>query len=217
MCGRYVNGPMTYAFWTELNRFLDALGTSYNVAPTSQVAILREVDGRREPAAVRWGLIPSWAKDERIGYGTINARAETVREKPAFRAAFKRRRCVVLADGYYEWTGPKGDKQPHYIRMADERPLVFYGLWECWRDVESCTIITTAANSQLAHLHERMPCLAEVDSPALDLWLDPEFEDHDHLHSLLRPLEDDVLQHSAVSRYVNKVGNDGPECLAPAV
>ena len=122
---------------------------------------------------------------------------------------------MVLADGYYEWTGPKGNKQPHYIRMADERPLLFYGLWERWRDTESCTIITTEANAQLAHLHDRMPCITEVESESIDLWLDPQFEDYDVLHSLLRPVDDGILQSSEVSRYVNKVGNDGPECLSP--
>ncbi|MEM8946110.1 MAG: SOS response-associated peptidase [Planctomycetota bacterium] len=215
MCGRYVNGPMTYAFWSELNRFLDALGMNYNVAPTAKVPILRATDGRREPAAVRWGLIPSWAKDEKIGYRTINARAETVRAKPAFRSAFKRRRCIVLADGYYEWTGPKGNKQPYYVHRVDERPLAFYGLWEQWGDVESCTIITTETNSQLAHLHPRMPCITEVESPNIDLWLDPAFEDYKHLHATLKPTADDLLQTRKVSKYVNKVTNNGPECLAP--
>ncbi|MGI9427689.1 MAG: SOS response-associated peptidase, partial [Bythopirellula sp.] len=187
----------------------------YNVAPTSQVPILRVNQGQREPVAARWGLIPPWAKDEKISYSTINAKAETVHEKPAFRAAFKRKRCVVLADGYYEWTGPKGDKQPHYIRMADDRPLVFLGLWENWRDNISCTIITTEANPQLEHLHSRMPCITAVDSDSIDLWLDPEFEDSSYLRSLLKPVGDGVLQSTKVSRYVNKVGNQGPECIEP--
>jgi putative SOS response-associated peptidase YedK len=206
---------MTHSFWDELRSFLDVMGESYNVAPTSQVPILRLNQGQREPVAARWGLIPSWAKDEKISYSTINAKAETVHEKPAFRAAFRRKRCVVLADGYYEWTGPKGDKQPHYIRMADDRPLVFFGLWENWRDILSCTIITTEANGQLEHLHRRMPCITEVDSESIDLWLDSEFEDSDFLKSLLKPVDNGVLQSNPVSRYVNKVGNQGPKCLEP--
>jgi len=224
MCGRYVDGPMTRDYWGELRGFLDTLGIRYNVAPTSTVGILRWADGEREPAAVRWGLLPSWAKDDKIAYSTINARSETVAEKPAFRAAFKRRRCMVFADGYYEWTGPKGNKQPHFIRFADDRPMLFYGLWESWKGpkeapldepLETCTIITTDANDELAHLHDRMPCISTVDADSIDLWLDPEFEDTEHLESLLAPSDAD-FEATAVSKYVNKVGHEGPECLEPA-
>ena len=218
MCGRYVYGPATRDYWVDLRDFLDSLGDKYNVAPTNIVPILK---ADREPAAVRWGLIPSWAKDEKIGFSSINARSETVAEKPAFRTAFKRRRCLVLADGYYEWTGPRGDKTAHFIYMADGRPLVFYGLWESWpgpkddplqQPLETCTIITTAAAESVAHLHDRTPALAEVDSPPLDLWLDPEFEDYGHLQSLLEPYNGELAERT-VTKYVNKVGNEGPECL----
>ena len=191
MCARYVNGPMTRDYWVQLRAFLDALGMRYNVAPTSIVPILRFGDAAREPAAVRWGLIPSWSKDNKIAYRTINARSETVHEKPSFRAAFKRRRCIVLADGYYEWTGPKSDRQPHYIRLADDRPLVFFGLWESWpgpkddpldEPLQTCTINTT------------------------------EFAYTDHLRSLLKPSDEEFVTNK-VSKYVNKVGNEGPECI----
>lgn len=222
MCGRYVYGPATRDYWIDLRDFLDSLGDKYNVAPTNTVPILKT---DRQPAAVRWGLIPSWAKDDKIGFSSINARSETVADKPAFRAAFKRRRCLVLADGYYEWTGPKGDKTPHFIHMADDRPLVFYGLWESWpgpqdappeakrsEPLETCTIITTEAADSVAHIHNRMPALAEVDSDQLDLWLDPEFEDYQHLQSLLTPYGGELAERT-VTKYVNKVGNEGPECL----
>lgn len=218
MCGRYVYGPATRDYWVDLRQFLDSLGDKYNVAPTNTVPILK---ANRQPAAVRWGLIPSWAKDEKIGFSCINARSETVADKPAFRAAFKRRRCLVLADGYYEWTGPKGDKTPHYLHLADGRPLVFYGLWESWpgpkgdplqEPLETFTIITTDAAESVEHIHNRMPALTEVNSPKLDLWLDPEFEDHAHLQSLLEPYQGELAERT-VSKYVNKVGNEGPECL----
>ncbi|WP_425396843.1 SOS response-associated peptidase [Aeoliella sp.] len=223
MCGRYVLGPATDNYWVDLRGFLDTLGVRYNVAPTSTVGILRHGSDGREAAAVRWGLIPSWAKDTKIAYSTINARSESVAEKPAFRAAFKRRRCMVFADGYYEWTGPKGDKQPHYIQLAGGEPMLFFGLWESWKGppgepldepLETCTIITTSANEQLAEIHDRMPSIAACDAEEIDLWLDPEFEDAEHLKSLLGP-SDLEFTTTKVSRYVNKVGNEGAECLEP--
>lgn len=223
MCGRYVLGPATDNYWVDLRGFLDSLGVRYNVAPTSTVGILRHGSEGREPAAVRWGLIPSWAKDAKIAYSTINARSESVAEKPAFRAAFKRRRCMVFADGYYEWTGPKGNKQPHYIRFADGDPMLFFGLWESWKGpkddpfdepLETCTIITTSSNEQLSAIHDRMPSLTTCDSGDIDLWLDPQFEDTEHLKSLLAP-SDHEFTTTAVSKYVNKVGNEGEQCLEP--
>ncbi len=221
MCGRYVDGPMTRDYWSELRGFLDTLGLRYNVAPTSTVGILRWGTNGREPAAVKWGLIPSWSKDAKIAYSTINARSETVAEKPAFRSAFKRRRCLLFADGYYEWTGEKGNKQPHYIRFAEDRPMLFYGLWESWRGpkdepldvpLETCTILTTDAAPELEDIHHRMPCISTVDADSIDTWLDPEFEDADYLRSLLVP-SDEEFTTTPVSRYVNKVGNEGPACV----
>src|SRR4051812_34360542 len=138
----------------------------YNIAPTQQVAAVRaSADaGRRELVPLKWGLIPSWAKDPKIATQCLNARGETVAEKPAFRSAFKRRRCLILADGYYEWTGPKGQKQPWRLRLRDNAPFAFAGLWECWRrpegdPVETCTIVTTEANELAAKYHDRMPVI----------------------------------------------------------
>jgi putative SOS response-associated peptidase YedK len=168
---------------------------------------------------LRWGLIPSWAKDEKIAYSTINARAETVAEKPAFRSAFKKRRCLIVADGYYEWqaTGPKS-KQPHRIHFPDDRPFGMAGLWEHWerdgKTIESCTIIVTSANSQLATIHDRMPVILRPD--AYDRWLDPEFEGSEQLESLLRPYPEEQVIAYPVSSKVGNVRNQGPE-LASAV
>jgi putative SOS response-associated peptidase YedK len=218
MCGRYVYGPATRDYWVELQGFLDALGPRYNVAVTSTVPILK---ADREPAAVRWGLIPSWSKDNSMAVRCFNARADSVADKPAFRAAFKKRRCIVLADGYYEWTGPKNDKRAHYIHMPDGRPMVFYGLWESWagpkdaplaEPLETCAIITTDAAPSIEHIHNRMPALTDPDDEAIDLWLDPEFEDYNHLESLLVPYEGELLEEPK-SKYVNNVRNQGPECL----
>ena len=223
MCGRYVNGPMTRTHWKKLREFLDRVGQSYNVAPTQQAPILRWGIRGPEPALLRWGLIPFWAKDKRAGSRRINARSETVSEKPSFREAFRRRRCLVLADGYYEWIDHRGTKQPFYIRLTEDRPLLFFGLWDSWRGLpdkplrdplETFTIITTEANDQLAWIHQRMPCICDVETERIDLWLDPGFEDYGYLRSLLKPYAAGKLTTVPISTWVNKVSHDGPECIA---
>jgi putative SOS response-associated peptidase YedK len=167
-------------------------------------------------------LIPAWAKDEKIGYSTINARAETVADKPAFRSAFKSRRCLVVADGYYEWIitgGPKSKptKQPYRIHRPDDRPFGIAGLWEHWehdgRTIESCTVIVTSANAKLAGIHDRMPCIIPHDE--YGLWLDPEFQGRDKLLSLLQPSPDAMFESYAVSPAVGNVKNQGAELLEP--
>jgi putative SOS response-associated peptidase YedK len=222
MCGRYVNGPMTRSYWREQQDLLDEVGPSYNVAPTRHAPILRWGTKGREYTPARWGLIPSWAKDKSIGSRCINARSETVREKPSFRSAFKRRRCLVLADGYYEWLAYQGTKQPYYIRRVEDAPLLFFGLWETWsgptdaplkKPLETFTVLTTSANEQLSWLHDRMPCTSDLGEEHIVLWLDPEFEDYAYLESLLKSYPDGTLTAYPVSKYVNKVGNDGPECI----
>lgn len=190
----------------------------FNIAPTQLVAAVRDTAGgdQRQLSQLRWGLIPSWAKDAKIGSRMINARAETVAEKPSFRAAFKRRRCLVLSDGYYEWKKEGKTKQPFYIRMNDERPFAFAGLWETWRDehdepIESCTIITTTANELTKSLHERMPVILEdVD---YDTWLDRENEDRGALEQLLQPYESSQMSVESVSTHVNSVKNDDVRCI----
>ncbi len=175
MCGRYSITTPVEAL-ARLFRFsgpLPNLRPRYNVAPTQQVPIVRRAqdDGEREVAQVRWGLIPFWAKDEKIGYKLINARAEGIDAKPSFREAFKRgRRCLIPADGFYEWWKGTKPKQPWRITLEDGGPFAFAGLWERWEKapdgvpVESCTIITTAANALVAKLHDRMPVILPVDA-----------------------------------------------------
>ena len=199
--------------------FEPELRPRYNIAPTQDVPVVRSSGGGRAWAQLRWGLIPSWAKDPSMGSRMINARSETVAEKPSFRAAFKRRRCLVVADGYYEWQKLGKIKQPYYIHMRDDGPFALAGLWETWRGLpaeasdplETCTIITTAANDATRPIHDRMPViLAPAD---YDLWLDPDMEDPQQIESLLGPYESDDLVASAVSTHVNSPKNDDPDCV----
>jgi putative SOS response-associated peptidase YedK len=190
----------------------------FNIAPTQPVAAVRLGDDKstRQFASLRWGLIPSWADDPSIGSRMINARAETVADKPAFRSAFRRRRCLVLADGYYEWKKEGSRKQPYLIHMADDRPFAFAGLWEHWEKGEegpweTCTIITTEANDLTRALHDRMPVILKEDDH--ELWLDVDFEDRSQLQSLLRPYASDEMAYNAVSTHVNNPKNDDPKCV----
>lgn len=188
----------------------------YNIAPTQSVAVIRRTDAGNELSMLRWGLIPSWAKDVKIGASLINARGETVATKPAFRSAFKRRRCLIPADGFYEWkqTGTK-TKQPYYISLKQELPFAFAGLWESWTSpeggtIESCTIITTEANDALKELHDRMPVILNAADRAA--WLDPDIPS-DALTSVLAPYPATEMQTYPVGTLVNKAANDVPECL----
>jgi putative SOS response-associated peptidase YedK len=173
---------------------------------------------QRECVLLRWGLIPGWADDPKIGNRMINARAETVASKPAFRNAFKRRRCLVVTDGFYEWKKLVQGKQPHYIRMKDDRPFAFAGLWESWhRDgsqIESCTIITTEPNALMKSIHNRMPVILRPDD--YDCWLDPEFQDGDALQRLLAPFSAHRMEAYPVSTLVNSPGNDVADCICSA-
>ena len=189
----------------------------YNIAPTQIAPVTRTGDhGECELVGMRWGLIPSWAKDRSFGSRMINARSETAVEKPAFRSAFKRRRCLVPASGFFEWkkvgTGKRPQKQPYYIYRADEQPLVMAGLWESWNGpeagepTETYTILTTDANDQVRDLHDRMPAILEPDQ--FDAWLNPRQDDAEALTSLLRPAPDGVLAMHAVSTRVNSPKHD---------
>jgi putative SOS response-associated peptidase YedK len=221
MCGRF-------ALFTLSEELVRQFGAEpppdwiprYNVAPTSRIPIVREVAGGRQFALARWGLVPAWAKDIDTGYSTINARAETVAEKPAFRAAFKHRRCLIPADGWYEWRAIPGSKakQPYFIARRDRSPLALAGLWERWegRDrepLESCTIIVTAANDGLRGIHDRMPVV--LDPASWDDWLALEQRDPAVLQGLLRPAPDGELTAWPVSTHVSNARNEGPECLEP--
>jgi putative SOS response-associated peptidase YedK len=193
----------------------------YNIAPTQNVLCVRNREGENEMVTLRWGLVPFWAKDLKIGAKMINARGETVAEKPAFRAAFKKRRCLVVADGFYEWKKEADGKQPFYITRADDQPFCMAGLWESWTDksdaqskpVETCTVITTDANELMLQLHDRMPVILEPDE--YDFWLDPEFSDRQPLEAALDPFPNEEMKFVPVSKVVNKATNEVPECIVP--
>jgi putative SOS response-associated peptidase YedK len=190
----------------------------YNIAPTQSVAVIRQVDRHRELSMMRWGLVPPWSKDPKAGPPLINARADTVASKPSFRSAFKSRRCLIPADGFFEWqkTGEK-TKQPFYIRLAKDHPFAFAGLWEHWKasdssTVESCVIITTDADDALRPLHDRMPVILPDDE--YDRWLDPK-TDPGNLGDLLKPYPAGEMTAFPVSTLVNSPRNDSSACIDP--
>ena len=190
----------------------------YNVAPTQPVPIVRLDGGRRHFALVRWGLIPSWVKDPKTFTLLINARGETLIDKPAFRAAMRRRRCLFPADGFYEWKAGHDRKRPFYIRRKDGTPMAFAGLWETWmgpngEEMETATIITTAANRALMSLHDRMPAI--IDPAAFDMWLDTSRVDAETALALLAPAREGLLELHEVSPAVNRTANDIPDLIAP--
>ena len=224
MCGRYsLQTPADILVGHFQLKKAPLLNPRYNIAPAQPIAIVRllTLQTGREMELVRWGLIPSWAKDPGIGNRMINARAETVSEKPAFREAFARSRCLIPADGYYEWQrqGRLGQrKQPFYIRMRDERAFAFAGLWERWRGpddkaVETCAILTTEPNAALKEIHDRMPVI--LDPQDYEQWLDPYIRQAELLQPLLRPYRDDELTAYAVSLRVNDPTHDDAACIAP--
>ena len=193
------------------------LALRYNIAPTQQVPVVRLAEQGRELVMMRWGLIPSWANDLKIGASLINARAETAAEKPAFRSAMKRRRCLIPADGFYEWRKAGKTKQPIYIRRADDQPFAFAGLWERWSKqgapIESCTILTTAANERLKPLHDRMPVILAPND--YEVWLDRQTTEPAKLAYLFEPFPVDELTAYPVNPVVNNARNETPECIQP--
>ncbi len=221
MCGRYTlktpAGDLAERFGVVGD--VPSLEPRYNVAPTQEVAAVLADSGGRRLEMLRWGLIPSWAKDPEMGNRMINARAETAPEKPSFRKAFRERRCLIPADGFYEWQKTNNGKQPFYIRMRDGSPFAFAGLWESWQDadgptVRSCAIITTRANELVGEVHDRMPVI--LDPEDHDLWLDPDFDETDPLASLLKPYPADAMEAYPVSRFVNSPRNDDERCIERA-
>lgn len=219
MCGRFSLGTPAVQL-AELFR-LDEVPPwtpRYNIAPTQPVLTVVQTsdDSKRLARLLRWGLIPMWAEGPNAGTRMINARAETVATKPAFRRAFRERRCLVLADGFYEWQRQNHHKQPFYIRLRDGRPFAFAGLWERWvppdgQPLDSCTIITTVANDLIKPLHVRMPVLLAPGN--YDVWLDPSFREAEHLQALLHPYAADEMMTYPVSTRVNNPANDSPECV----
>jgi putative SOS response-associated peptidase YedK len=217
MCGRFTlkTSPARIARLLGLKSVPD-FEPRYNIAPSQPVLAVRlePERGEREAAFLKWGLVPSWAKEPGIGNKLANARADTVAEKPAFRSAFKKRRCLVLADGFYEWQAGSGGKTPYYFQMKDEGLFAFAGLWERWQQgeepVESCTLITTEANGVVGPVHDRMPVI--FDPERFARWLDPE-RGVTALRAMLAPLPDDWLTAHPVSRLVNNPRNEGPRCI----
>lgn len=221
MCGRFtlITPAEQIAEQFELPE-VPSLSPRYNIAPTQPVAAVRLLPGNggRELALLRWGLVPFWAKDPNIGARMINARSETVAEKPAFRAAFRQRRCLVLADGFYEWQRLERGKQPFYIHLRDGKPFAIAGLWEHWKGangqtINSCTLLTTQPNDLIRTLHNRMPVVLRPED--YDLWLDPDVQGPELLRPLLRPYPSDSMAAYPVSNWVNKPGNDSPQCIEP--
>jgi putative SOS response-associated peptidase YedK len=220
MCGRYtLKTPVSeLQKQFELTAAPPELKERFNIAPTQEVPVVLNT-GPRQLELVRWGLIPFWAKDAKIGNKMINARGETLAEKPAYRDALRRKRCLVLVDGFYEWKeGPLG-KTPLHIRKKSGQPFAFAGLWDSWRDpsgatLRSCTIVTTRANALMSRFHDRMPVILEPG--ARELWLRPEALEPSSLLELVRPYAGDDLEAFEVSRLVNSPKNDLPECVLPA-
>lgn len=229
MCGRFtIKTPLSDlkdAFDVEeVDPDLLEQPERFNVAPTQAVPVVRaaaEQPARRRLSLLRWGLVPSWARDLKSGHRAINARAETVDTTPTFRGAFSRRRCLVLADGFYEWRREGRVRLGHWIRRRDGRPFAMAGLWERWRGpdgaldppLETCTIITTDANEVVAPIHDRMPVI--LDPEDLARWLDPREVRGGTLEPLLRPCPARLLERVPVGPFVNDARHEGPRCVEP--
>jgi len=221
MCGRFslsTSGNDLISLFS-LDEIPESYHERYNIAPSQPVVVLSDRRVRKLDY-FRWGLIPHWAKDAKIGNRLINARSETIDEKPSFRNAFKKRRCLIIADGFYEWKKGKDGKQPIYIRLKNSKAFAFAGLWEVWTDpesgevVHSCTIITCEPNELMAKFHHRMPVILSPDD--YDHWLDVETSEPDKLKALLKPYPADKMEAYPVSKLVNFPGNDSPDIIKPA-
>lgn len=219
MCGRF-----TFALSPELLAAifgvptLQELPRRFNIAPTQQILTVRGTSAGNRLSFMRWGLIPFWAKDPSIGSRMINARCESVHEKPAFRHAIRFRRCLVPASGFYEWKEEAGKKYPFYVRMRDGDIMGFAGIWDRWMDpegktLESCSILTTSSNRLLRPLHDRMPVI--INPEEYGLWLDGEITVPDRLKILYKPYPDDQMEICPVSPLVNNPRNDSPACIEP--
>ncbi|MDE0634441.1 MAG: SOS response-associated peptidase [Candidatus Poribacteria bacterium] len=226
MCGRFTftSAPVLLRQIFRGCKLPTNISPRYNITPTQDVAVIANTQNDGDAKKVEffhWGLIPSWAKDPKIGSRMINARSETLIEKPSFRSAYKRRRCLILADGYYEWQEVLGTKlkQPVYIRLKSKNPFAFAGLWEKWqanwmdKPLRSCTIITCSPNPMLEKIHHRMPVI--LPQNRYPQWLAPEEQSPETLQPLLTPYPDEEMEAYPVSRLVNRPANDSPECIAP--
>lgn len=220
MCGRFTLRTLATVVARQFELFQPVeLAPRYNIAPTQPVAIVRLAtqSPQRELAQLRWGLVPAWADDPQRGPPLVNARAETTATKPAFRQAYLQRRCLIPADGFFEWAQADKDKRPLLIHLQDDALFAFAGLWEHWEHgsqrLETCTIITTEANDKLRSIHDRMPVI--LLPAAYGTWLDPASDADRDLEPLLRPLSSEFVHVRPVSKVVNSARRDGPECIAP--
>jgi putative SOS response-associated peptidase YedK len=217
MCGRFTLRAPASVIAEQFALFeLPPFTARFNIAPTQPVLAIRT---RSEHVWLRWGLIPSWAKDPAVGSRLINARAETAAEKPAFRTALRRRRCLVAADGFYEWQQAGRAKQPYFIHFRDDRPFAFAGLWEAWEGpdhalLETCTLATTGPSELIRPIHDRMPVILPPN--VYTIWLDPAIEDPRRLAPLLVPYPSDAMEAYRVGGFVNSPSHDAPRCIEPA-
>ncbi|MCU7931040.1 MAG: SOS response-associated peptidase [Candidatus Thiodiazotropha sp. (ex Codakia rugifera)] len=219
MCGRFYLDVQQDELMSYFNlATVMQLPPRYNIAPSQNIAAVLVSGRERRVVNLRWGLIPFWAKDEKIGYRTINARAETVESKPAYRAAFKQRRCLIPASGFFEWKAQKEGKQPYCIRPRHNALFAFAGLYEHWRNnkgeqLDTGTILVTDANAVVKQVHDRMPVILSPEH--FESWLDPDNQNRSGLKEMLKPWPEDETDLYAVSRKINNPGNDNPECIAP--
>ena len=225
MCGRFVGFSTLEQIQAHFG--VDqingpGLEASFNVAPQQKLAVIIQQDSQRILELMHWGLVPFWARDTAMGSRMINARLETVAQKPSFRTAFRKRRCLIANDGFFEWTGPKGRRQPLYIKPSGKTgPFAFSGLWETWRPendrkrpaYKSCTILTTGASTSIQPIHHRMPVMLLPE--AYDRWLDPSQSDPDQLHQLLQDNHYRDFESRPVSRAVNSLANNDPTLIQP--
>jgi putative SOS response-associated peptidase YedK len=224
MCGRFI----LFASPADIQRIFDILPfpfdlqPNFNVAPTQEIPVIIQHEGGRHLKKRCWGLVPFWAKDCSIGSRMINARVETVGSKPAFKAAFRHRRCLIPANGFYEWAGKAGRKQPYYFHLPSGEPMAFAGLWEVWQEknappesepYKSCTIITTYASDSVKGVHDRMPLI--LKPAAYEEWLDPENKEPGRIEEVLKNGCVKELKRYPVSKLVNHVGNNSKECMEP--
>jgi len=220
MCGRYTLtvDPQTLQAEFGLEAVPDNLAPRYNIAPSQPVPVVVAPEGHRRLDIFRWGLMPRWAKEPGIGNKMINARAETLAQKPSFKHPLRRQRCLVLADGFFEWQKTPHGKQPLFIHLQERKPFAFAGLWDRWMasdgsEILSCTIITTQPNELLAPLHNRMPVILPPNT--IDTWLNPAIQAPDDLLFLLQPYPAEKMAFYPVSRLVNSPANDVPACIEP--
>lgn len=223
MCGRFtLRTPTPVLAQTFRFELTFRLSPRFNIAPTQSVLVVRQPkvdDAQRCASEMQWGLVPAWAKDPTDAARRINCRSETVAEKPSFRSAFRRRRCLVIADGYYEWERVRKQRLPWHIQRTDEQPFAMAGLWESWQPeknaepLHSCTVLTTTSNQRTAELHDRMPViLARRDE---DVWLDPNRKTREELEHLFEPYPSNEISLRPVSTHVNNARHEGDACLAP--